>query len=354
MNIWFGQKHISFAEILAGKWGEVDDYQRQILDFCQQWLGGQRVFVRHTSGSTGKPKPIELRREQMRASAMLTGQALGLQRGMAALIGMDCNYIAGTMMLVRGLEIGLEMHVVAPTRNPLLAIDDVGQIDWATCFSALVPLQVQAVLDDVVSAERFGRLHCVLIGGAAIGQGLLERLISAETPTLYHTYGMTETVSHIALRQLNGEAASERFIPLAGVELALDGRGCLTIRGPMTLGKLVVTNDLVELASDGSFVWLGRIDNVINSGGVKVNAEKVAAALSKVLGNDRVFVVGLPDAEWGEAVTGFVEGEPMQLPTLAGLSRYEKPKQIHFVAQFSLTSSGKVDRGATVRGVLDG
>ncbi len=344
MEIWFGERQFSAENILSNSWGAVSAYEQQTLRFCQRWLAGEQQFVLHTSGSTGTPKPITLHRDQMAASACLTAQAVGLQRGMSSLIALNTAYVAGIMMLVRGMEVGMTMHIVEPQRNPFL---DHGPCD----FTALVPMQVAAVLDDAQSAKRFDRCDSMLIGGGPVSVQLLERL-QAVKATCFHTYGMTETVSHVALRRLNGPGASKRFVPLGGVELALDERGCLTICGPMTLGATVTTNDMVALAADGSFVWQGRIDNVINSGGVKVQAEKVEGAVAKAFGTDRIFVAGVPDAVLGEKVVAFVEGSAelnAREQRLMGLSRYEMPKQFVYVERFAETPTGKVDRIATQR-----
>lgn len=356
--------------------GVFTPYERQTLSFCQRWLRGDETFLLHTSGSTGKPKPITLQRQQMEASACLTGAAIGLQYGDRALVCLNTAYIAGVMMLVRGMVLGLRLTVLEPTRRPL-------KREGAFDFTALVPMQVQTALRHAEDRGRLDGMKAVLIGGAPVSDRLVADLQTISA-TCYHTYGMTETVSHVALRQLNNfenvsgnsipetrdstnlrvsgfgnpekvSQASERFIPLDGVELALDERGCLTINGPMTLGETIVTNDRVELAEDGSFVWLGRVDNVINSGGVKVQAEQVERAVQKAFVGKRVFVVGLPDETLGEAVTAFVEWVPMGFDfedyerEVTGLGRYDRPKRYIYLEKFCETSTGKIDKAATMQ-----
>ena len=321
---------------------ELPPYTRQTLTFCQRWLRGEQTFTIQTSGSTGKPKPITLHRSQMIASAHLTGQAVGLRRGDRALVCLNSAYIAGIMMLVRGFELGLEMVIVEPSSHPLQGFE-VG----AFAFTAIVPLQLQGAL--AVSAERdtLNAMRAVLVGGAPISHGLAAQLQTLNA-TIYHTYGMTETVSHVALRRLNGEGASDFFIPQPTIDLWLDQRGCLSICGSVTRGETIATNDRVAFQADGSFRWLGRIDNVINSGGVKVQAEKVERALEKQLPDVRLFVTGTPDSVLGEAVTAFVESTPQPVDVALGLTRYEQPRQVHFLRQFMETPTGKVDRMATV------
>lgn len=353
-HLWLDGQPIDWAlirERFDAVCADRSPYAVQTLAFCRQWLSGAATFVLHTSGSTGTPKPITLTRAQMIASARATGAALGLHAGMRALVCLNTAYIAGVMMLVRGFALGLELVIVPPDAHPLR--------DWplaAPCdFTALVPLQLRATLDAPVERQRLAAMHAVLVGGAPVTSDLVAALADVPAP-VYHTYGMTETVTHIALRRLNppGAPPDELFVPLPGVTLATDARDCLTVRGPMTAEATVVTNDRVALRADGSFRWLGRVDNVINSGGVKVQAEKVEAALQALLPQRRLFVAGLPDGVLGEAVTAVIEGPPLPADLAAALAadltltRYERPRQIVCLPHFDETPTGKIDRAATL------
>lgn len=347
--------------------GQATPYTHRVLQFCQQWLRGQETFTLHTSGSTGQPKAISLTRTQMITSAHWTGQALGLRPGDRALVCLAVDYIAGMMMLVRGFELGLCLTVVEPGSRPLAAFPPGTQF----ACTAMVPLQVQETLQGTPhEAAMLDTMRGVLIGGAPVSMRLEERLQQVRAP-LYHTYGMTETVSHIALRRLNGPQRSDCFRPFAGVQLGLDARGCLTITAPVTRGETLVTNDLVTLLPDGSFRWLGRIDNVMNSGGVKVHTEKVERALEAWLGHyqhglyaaRRFFVGPLAHARLGQAVVAVIEGEAdmtdgpeaTRLNTVLHAQRpptltpYETPRRVFFVPQFLETPTGKVDRHATLQ-----
>lgn len=258
---------------------DLNDFERRVLQFGRDWQSGCETFTLHTSGSTGEPKPILITRDQMATSARLTIRALGLQPGSRALVCLGIDYIAGMMMLVRGLECGLHLTIVDPVSRPLLPLSPSARFD----FTAMVPLQLQETLNGAPHEfEILDAMHGVLIGGGPVSQALAMQLQRVSAP-LYHTYGMTETVSHIALRRLNGREHSDRFVPFDGVDLQLDDRGCLAITSALTRGETLYTNDLVDLHPDGSFVWLGRIDNVINSGGVKVQIEKVETALETCL-----------------------------------------------------------------------
>jgi O-succinylbenzoic acid--CoA ligase len=331
-------------------------YERQVIAFCRQWRSGQETFTLQTSGSTGTPKPIALTRTQMTASARMTGKALGLQPGDRALVNLNTKYIGGLMMLVRGMELGLQLVVEAPTALPLARFDPDVHFD----FFSFVPLQLQQTLEqDSTKLPLLGRAKAILVGGAPVSAGL-EELIQTVSAPLYQTYGMTETVSHVALRRLNGPGRQAYYTLLEGVKMTTDERSCAII-GPNLPGlPLVVTNDVVELLSPTTFRWLGRSDNMINSGGVKVQAEKIEALVEKLFGDLRVkkrfFVVGLPHPELGESVALIVEGNPLPNQTeiyltkllQLSLTKYERPKSIRYVPSFAETLTGKIDKHLTL------
>jgi O-succinylbenzoic acid--CoA ligase len=346
---------------------QVSDYERRVLDFCQHWLAGQETFTLQTSGSTGQPKTILLTRAQMVTSAYWTGQALGLEPGDRALVCLSVTYIAGMMMLVRGFELGLHLTVIEPVSRPLARFAPAEHFD----FTAMVPLQLHATLHGhVYERTILDGMKAVLIGGAPVSLALEEQLQRVQAP-LYHTYGMTETVSHIALRRLNGPQRSERFVPFAEVRLDVDARGCLTITSALTRGETLSTNDLVEFHTDGSLRWLGRIDNVINSGGVKVHIEQVERALEAYLlhyqggvyAERRLCVGAFPHPRLGHAVVALIEGEPcgrdaatasafataLRTALQPDLTPYEIPRQVFFVPQLLETRTGKIDRSANLQ-----
>ncbi len=343
---------------------ELSEQERATLRFSRAWLTGQERFILPTSGSTGPPKPITLTREQMAASAQLTGEALGLAPGDRALVCLPVRYIAGRMMLVRGFVLDLALTVVEPSSQPFVGLPSEARFH----FTALVPLQLQTILDQPEGQRLLEGMKAILVGGGPVSLALEQRLQGIRSP-VYHTYGMTETVTHVALRRLNGPQASPAFRPLPGVELGVDERGCLTVRGPMTRGRLLHTNDRVELRPDGSFLWLGRVDNVINSGGVKVPVEVVERAVEEVLlaldrelrlgtlASRRFLVAGLPDPRLGQAVTLILEGPPLSpevtqalLEALtARLPRYHAPRTVRTLPRFPETATGKIQRQETLR-----
>lgn len=345
-------------------------YEQHVAHFIRQWRAGQEVFVLNTSGSTGQPKAIRLTRQQMTLSAQLTGRAVGLQAGDRALVCLSVEYIAGLMMVVRGLELGLHLTIVDPSSRPLAACPAATHFD----FTAMVPLQLQeSLLGAPHEVAILQRMKAILIGGAPVSLALEQQLQALLAPA-YHTYGMTETVSHIALRRLNGSHHSPDFIPFEGVQLGIDARGCLTITSALSGGTTLQTNDLVALHADGSFRWLGRIDNVINSGGYKVQTEKVESALEAWLldyqqgryAQRRFFVGPLQHPRFGQAVVAIIEGAVFAQDTMAeteidGIVRaalqktlhpYEVPRQVYFIPKFLETPTGKIDRRANLGHIL--
>jgi O-succinylbenzoic acid--CoA ligase len=201
-------------------------------------------------------------------------------------------------------------------------------------------------------------MHAILAGGAPLSAALEQRVRAIRAP-VYHTYGMTETATHVALRRLNGKEASESFSPLPGVAIDVDERGCLRVKGPMTLNRWLQTNDRVELltSTPPAFRWLGRWDNVVNTGGVKVQVEAVEEALEQAraalgLGERRYFIAGLPDQRLGQAVTLVIEGEPLPRHTEEDLldalrqrlEPHHSPRRVVYRASFAETATGKIDR----------
>lgn len=327
------------------------------LEFCYTWLNGQEKFTLQTSGSTGTPKKISVTREQLKASAALSISALGLKKEFTALVCLDTRYIAGLMMLVRALEAGMNLHIVEPEANPFGTLSEEIPID----FTALVPYQVQTILSSK-HKEKFSKTKIVLIGGASLSNSLRENL-TGMPGAFYATYGMTETLSHIALQRLNGSNQTNYFHLLPGIKVQIDPRGCLVIRAPHLGAEPIVTNDLVEIVDANRFLLLGRIDDLINSGGVKIFPEKIESVIEGIFSdlklNVRFFISGVPDLQFGEKVILCIEGIPLQ-ETMAEklwqilndtLSRFEIPKEIRYVATFIKTDTGKINKPKTLASV---
>lgn len=350
-------KQYTYADICSAAYLSLplDNYEKTTLEFCTAWLGGQQNFTVNTSGSSGTPKPIVLTREQMQTSARATGKALGLAKGQSAFICLNTSYIAGVMMLVRGFELELAMTIIPPTGNPWEHWANTSQNFPSFDFTALVPLQIQAVVAQPLGRQWLDAMHAVIVGGAPVNYALEQQLKTLNS-AVYVTYGMTETVTHIALRRISGKEASQVYQLLPNAEIRQDKRGCLEVKSPVTLNQWITTNDLVELVQARAFKWLGRADRVINTGGVKVQIEKTERVLDQLLAEEglvrRFFIAGLPDQRLGERVVVIIEGttfDPtVQQELLAKaktlLKKYEVPKNIHFVPVFKETPTAKTDR----------
>ncbi len=320
-------------------------YERQTLQFCRQWQSGQEQLGLHTSGSTGAPKPILLTRQQMAASARMTGKALRLNPGDRALVNLNTRYIAGIMMLVRGMELGLQLTVQEPSATPLAGFGP----DARFHFMSFVPLQLLATLEkDAGGVAILRAAKAILVGGAPVPKVLENQLQTIEAP-VYQTYGMTETVSHVALRRINGPQKQDFYTLTEGIRLTADSRGCAVIDTGFPGLLPVVTNDVVEIITPSTFRWLGRADNIINSGGVKVPAEKIERKAEEFFGflyiRKRVFVRGLARPQLGESVALFIEGNPLpnQIQSdliellQSSLTKYELPKCFRYVSLFAET-----------------
>ena len=349
-------KTYSYAQLKSGGGTTpVTDFERSALAFCRAWIGDQEHFSLSTSGSTGAPKTITFRREQMEESARLTAAALDLKPEYHALLCLDPRYIAGQMMLVRSFVTGMNVIAVEPSANPFDSIQSDIKID----FAAIVPYQLQTILDSATGKNNLNKLKAVLVGGAAIS-AKVKALLHPLHCLVYSTYGMTETLSHVALQVLNGSSPQDYFQVLPGITIGTDARRCLTISAGYLGEDDIITNDLVELLGPGQFNWLGRLDRVINSGGVKVIPEKIEKACEEIIEElglaNRCFVAGLPDDRLGTRVVLVVEGQPfsesMQRDLYTRmekvLGKYEVPKEMRFIPRFAETSSQKVDRNATL------
>ncbi len=334
--------------------GSFTKFERDTLTFCHEWLNGKLDFPIETSGSTGQPKKITIKRDQMEASAQLTAQALNLQPGFNALLALDPDYIAGKMMLVRSLVIGMNTIAVEPCADPLKGLE-YEQVD----FAALVPYQVRTILQSASSVKILDTINVLIVGGAALDQQSIDLLQNSKCEVSL-TYGMTETISHIALQKINGKQKQESFVSLPGILLAKDERDCLIIDAlPFGL-QPIRTNDVVNLLSSTTFRWLGRWDHVINTGGIKVFPEKIEKEIEKVFHQfnlqNRFFVSGLPDQLLGSKVTLIIEGDfakdifsKAKESLNSTLSKYEVPREIKVIPQFVETKTQKINRIATLK-----
>lgn len=308
--------------------------------FLTDWFDDSPIVNVQTSGSTGVPKTLTVRKEQMMQSACLTCEFLGLQAGDNALLCMPLQYIAGKMMVVRALVAGLNLILRTPSGHPL------ADVDVSLRFAAMIPLQVYNTLQVPEEKERLSQTDILIIGGGAIDKEL-EKEITDLPGKIYSTYGMTETLSHIALRRLNGIQASPHYHPFSSVKISLSDEDTLVIEAPLVCDEKLTTNDVANIYEDGTFTILGRRDNTINTGGIKVQAEQVEAKLQSLIPVPFV-VTSIPDVRLGEAIillleltdnVGQIEAKMQEL-----LSKYEYPKQILQVEKIPRTETGKIAR----------
>ncbi|MGO4905155.1 AMP-binding protein [Flavobacterium sp. W20_MBD1_R3] len=307
---------------------EGEEYEKAVGDFILDWFDNKSYLEMNTSGTTGVPKLIRIEKQAMVNSAIATGDFFDLQPGDKALHCLPTKYIAGKMMFVRSFILGLDIDFVAPSSNPLLN----NEIKYD--FVAMVPLQAQNSLTALKNVKK------MIVGGAKMNK-TLEKGLSKLKTKVYETYGMTETITHIAAKQV-GEAA---FSLLPNIKITKDERDCLVIDASKIAGESIVTNDLVELIGDNQFVFLGRIDNVINSGGIKLIPEIIEEKLADKI-HSRFFVTAKQDLVLGEKLVLIIEGEIQSIAEniFDVLDKYEKPKEVFFVAKFAETQNGKIKR----------
>ena len=307
---------------------EGEEYEKAVGDFILDWFDNKSYLELNTSGTTGIPKVIRIEKQAMVNSAIATGDFFDLQPGNKALHCLPTKYIAGKMMFVRSFILGLDIDFVAPSSHPLL--NNETKYD----FVAMVPLQAQNSLTMLKNVKK------MIVGGAKMNKTLEKGLCKLKTK-VYETYGMTETITHIAAKEI-GEMA---FSVLPNIKIAKDDRDCLVINAPKISSEAIVTNDIVELINENQFIFLGRIDNIINSGGIKLIPEQIEEKLATII-HSRFFVTAKQDLVLGEKLVLIIEGEQQIIAETVFdvLDKYEKPKEVLFVAKFAETQNGKIKR----------
>lgn len=315
---------------------------RDLYHFLADWFSESPYITVHTSGSTGTPKEFTVRKEQMMQSALLTCSFLGLHKEDNALLCMPLQYIAGKMVVVRALVARLNLILRTPSGHPL------ADVTVPLRFAAMIPLQVYNTLRVAEEKERLCQTEILIIGGGAINKEL-ENEIQQLPNEIYSTYGMTETLSHIALRKLNGSDASPAYTPFSSVKLSLSPEETLVIQAPLVCDETLVTNDIAQIHPDGTFTILGRKDNIINTGGIKVQIECVEEILRSII-SVTFAITAVPHPGLGEAIVLLVEKtvDPERLSDKIAslLPKYQQPKYIRQVDAIPLTGSGKTDRKA--------
>ncbi|WP_288954942.1 AMP-binding protein [uncultured Polaribacter sp.] len=311
-------------------------FSQDIYHFLESWFSTSDFITVQTSGSTGIPKSISLKKDQMVNSALATGVFFNVKAGTKALLCLPVNYIAGKMMLIRALTLGWHLDIIEPNSTPLKRLSKTYD------FTAMVSIQVENSID------KLNQIKKIIIGGGAVSNLLQERLQCLNTE-VFATYGMTETITHIAVKKLNNLKQNPNFYEiLPNINIYKDYRNCLVVQASKVSEDIIFTNDVIKLISDTEFEWLGRFDNVINSGGIKLYPEKIEEKLSKII-KQRFFVASIPDNVLGQKLVLILEGKfrNYNLNDIK-LTKYEIPKQLFFIEKFVETKTKKIQRKQTL------
>ena len=332
---------ISIAKLK--NYDQSNSWENSFFRFILDWFDPQNYIITQSSGSTGTPKEIKLNKKDMKLSANRTIQTFNIQPEFPILLCMDCNFIGAKMMVVRALENNNDLVVVSPEAFP-----DINILNQHFEFAAMVPIQLNNLLETHPSfLQNFSK---IIIGGSEISINLQQKIkkyTSQKTKT-FETYGMTETISHIAYKEYD----EEYFTPLNHIEISLSPNNCMMLHDNLTSEKFIITNDMVDIKEDENhhkiFKLLGRYDFIINSGGIKINPEQIENNLSPYIPS-RVFCIGVPDSKLGEKLVLLIEGAPNEFnqQLLSNLPKYHQPKSVFFIPEFVYLKSGKIDRKNT-------
>ena len=317
-----------------------DSYLEELRMLLIKWFSDESDFVVQSSGSTGVPKSMLLSKEEMRASAALTITTFGLNSFDKLLLCLPLSSIAGIMMLIRSIELESDLVVSRPSANPFLAIAENVKVD----FAAITPYQAKNSMLNLKGVSK------IIIGGAPISSHLEQSLLAQTNDTknqVYETYGMTETITHIAIRALSNPK-TDLFRTLKGVSLSTDERSCLCIRAEHLNNRLIQTNDIVQLKSKNTFEFIGRYDEMINSGGIKINPQKIEDTLSNLIA-ERYFISAEENEDFGHIPILVVESKKEKsyyegILNSVHFDLYHKPKRIYIIDEFVSSHSNKVDK----------
>lgn len=339
--------HEDLKEVAYSLIKEGESFEKVTGNFLIDWLNDDDHLYVNTSGSTGHPKTIKLKKQAMVNSAIATGDFFGLEPGDRALHCLPSYYIAGKMMFVRALVLGLELDFTEPSSQPIFDYEK--HYD----FCAMVPLQLKHTINYIQN------IKTIIVGGSMVTKPLAERIKNAPS-RYFETYGMTETVTHVAVKQLQSKVGKgeKYFNALPNVKFEQDERKCLIIHAPKLVKEPLVTNDIVDLKSETSFQLKGRYDNVINSGGIKLFPEQIEQKLHPII-QQRYIIASEDDAELGQKLILIIENPSDTIEVISkavqdlkGLDKFEVPKKIYTLEKFPETSTGKIQRKKTVSLVL--
>ncbi len=324
---------------------QVQNWEKEIYLFLQDWYSPSNTIVVFTSGSTGSPKKIMLQKKYMIVSAKATLLFFDLKKDDTALLCLPVKYIAGKMMIVRSIVGGLNLLYSKPDSLPYIVMDQ------KVNFAAMVPNQVFGLLNSKAGIQQLLNIDNLLIGGASISDKLKKMLLANPAITAWQSYGMTETITHIALRRIRHNNNANRYYPLKGIVVHTNNNNQLIINAQKLGVTNLVTNDIAKVFEDGSFFINGRVDNVIVSGGVKLFPEIVERKIKKIVPGC-FFIGSIPDERLGEKLILFIEGSLIKESRVDllknelknNLQKFEVPKEIVFLPKFLRTETGKIIR----------
>ena len=319
---------------------KLNSFYSGIISFLKSWWDDIDTTIVHTSGSTGKPKTMLVAKRAMMASAENTLSFLNLKKGDNALLCMPVEYIAGKMMIVRALVGGINLICRKPSGEPLKDLNE--KLD----FAAMIPLQIFNSLNDEHQKVTLMNIREVIIGGGAIDANI-EDILSSFNNNIWSTYGMTETLSHIAMRKISGYDRTEWYSTLNNIKVSLTSENTLVIDAPQICKEQLITNDIAQINESGEFKIIGRRDNIINSGGIKIQIEEVENRLKESI-NTPFMITSKKDNKFGEIIVILVQGKDTEMEIeeicKVDLPQYWRPKEIVFVDSLPMTGSGKPDR----------
>lgn len=346
---------ISTPQILAAAAEQLQqdlpDWERKVWRFIQLWNDNRADAIAvFTSGSTGQPREILHKKKHIRESALMTGKVLKLTTNMNALLCLPADKISGMMMIVRAMELKMNLHCVRPAAHPLNELTAEHNLH----FAAFTPAQVHSIIASTSARTTFSAIGKVLLGGENTPRETVTAI--AHLPNeVYVTFGMTETISHIALKRINGTTPDQHYTVPDGIKISVDENERLIVTAPQLGVVQLRTTDIVSLVSQTQFDWIGRADNVINTGGVKVFPEQIEKLLLSDL-NMPFFVTGIRDEKYGERValvieTAQAEDADKEKITLAvsKLPKLQRPKTMMLCRQFVKTANGKLQRKESVQ-----
>ncbi len=353
-NIQINGEHYSVEEALKlcdekTNSSNVEIWEKEIFKFIQDWFTSSNVITVTTSGSTGTPKRINLKKQHMIASAKATLSFFNLKKGDSAWLCLPVKYIAGKMMIVRSIVGNLNLLYSEPSSKPII------ENSQKIAFTAMVPNQVFELLKTQTGVNQLSRIRNLLIGGSGISHELESQITKIQSLASWHSYGMTETITHIAIRKLSAEAQQNNYFPLPGIKVSTNANRQLVINAPAIGVNNLLTNDIANLMSNGSFIISGRSDNVIISGGVKLHPEIIENKLKQYI-SENFFVGAVPDKKLGNKIILFIEenltkahdANLLKENLKHCLSKFEMPKEIVYLKIFIKTDTGKLKRNAMI------